>query len=133
MVRPFSLDELLAMGWTLEPSRGVSRPGLVSLALVLRSDGVRRAQLGGVAPCYDAALADAVAEANRWLQRNGWADQRIGTPGPASDASDTVGPNGRHDTPLRQRTSAYPGVGVRATVTARTTCLRPRIKPVSHS
>jgi hypothetical protein len=51
------VTQLIEMGWTLDPSRGIQRRGLVSLALVLRIGGVRRAQVGGVGPSHDAALA----------------------------------------------------------------------------
>jgi hypothetical protein len=115
MARPLSLDELLARGWTLEPSRGVNRPGHVSLALVLRTDGVRRAQLSGIAPCYDAAVKDVVAETNRWLRRNALVEETLLARRIA--ARRASGPVGRR--------SVYRGVGVHAKPIARTTRLSP--------
>jgi hypothetical protein len=67
----YTLTQLIEMGWDLDPTRGINRPDLVSLALVLRVDDVRLAQVGGIGPTYEAAVADVVAEANRWLRVNG--------------------------------------------------------------
>jgi hypothetical protein len=71
MTSSSSLDELDRMGWTLDPSRGIQRTDLTSLALVLRVDGMRQAQVSGIALTHDEVLAQAVAEANRWLRING--------------------------------------------------------------
>jgi len=68
MSADYSLEQLCALGWTVNLDVGVQRADLYSVALILLQDGVTVAHISGIASTREEAFADAVARANRWLR-----------------------------------------------------------------
>lgn len=63
-----TFDELVAQGWTLTKGKGVSTRTFTSLSLCLIRDERPVKYVQGYGKTHGEALADAVSEANAWLE-----------------------------------------------------------------
>lgn len=63
-----TFDELAAQGWSLNQGKGVTTPTFTSLSLRLVRDERLVKYVQGYGKTHSEALADAVAEANTWLE-----------------------------------------------------------------
>jgi hypothetical protein len=62
-------DQLVERGWAINVGTGIELPRFASVSLCLMRDGRKRVCIPGYGETKADALADAVVEANAWLDR----------------------------------------------------------------
>ncbi len=63
-----TFDELVANGWSVAEGKGISNRRFTSLAFCLTREGHQIKCVQGYGRTHQAALDDATAEANAWLE-----------------------------------------------------------------